>query len=469
MSYQTAPHPTRGQTPPHPTRDHPALPRPSTPRPSTPRPTTPKPAKPSSTRTSRLAWLDALRGIAALFVVFDHLTAYVLQPVNSAVLKVFDPGLFGVLLFFLISGYIVPASLERKGSIRSFWISRVFRLFPLYFTVIGAVLVLHGFGHAAVRGTQSNVTASTFAHLFMLGDLLGGSDLINVLWTLAYEMVFYLLLTALFTLGWHKRSGRLAVTMAAGALVLGGILPNLWLSRSSLQHTRVAIGADVLILVGLALAVAGNRMSRTAGACLAGLTGLTLLLVNERQPGYEGLTILAVMFTGTMLFRAERGQIDRRRAALIAVGVFIVVIAAGLWHITQTNDDIPLRQHEWLTSVAAAGLTFAAGLALRNRRVPSVLAWLGLISYSIYLVHPVLIYCFHAIPGTPGPHPLWLQLLMVAGFFAVLIPVCAVTYYLVEAPMQRLGRRITRRLDARFGPDRLPVRADRLPAGAQTT
>jgi peptidoglycan/LPS O-acetylase OafA/YrhL len=175
------------------------------------------------------------------------------------------------------------------------------------------------------------------------------------------------------------------------------------------------------------------------------------------------------MFTGTMLFRAERGQISRRTAGLIAAGVFVVVIAAGLWHITQTNVDIPLRQRQWLLSVAAAGLTFAVGMALRNRRVPAVLTWLGLISYSIYLVHPVLIDCFHAIPGTPGPHPLYLQILLVAGYFAVLIPVCAVTYYLVEAPMQRLGRRITRWLDARLGPDRLAATADRLPAVAQPT
>jgi peptidoglycan/LPS O-acetylase OafA/YrhL len=422
----------------------------------------------AGTRAPRLAWLDALRGIAALLVVFDHLTAYVLQRVNGAVYSVFDPGLYGVLLFFLISGYIVPASLERKGSLRTFWVSRVFRLFPLYFVVIGAVLVLHAFGHATVRGTQSNVLASSFAHMFMLGDLLG-SGIINVIWTLSYEMVFYLLLTALFTLGVHKRSGRLAVGFAAGALVLGGILPRLWLSRGPLQHTNVAIIADTLVVTGLLLAVAGHGLFRTVGACLAAATGLSLLMFNAQQPGYEGLTILALMFTGTMLFRAERGQIGRRRAAGVAVGVFTTVIVAGLWHITQTNVDVPMRQRQWLLSVAAAGLTFAVAMALRHRRVPSALAWLGVISYSVYLVHPVLIYCFHAIPGTAGPHPLYLQFLMLAGFIAVLLPVCAVTYYLVEVPMQRLGRRLARRLDVRFGPDRLAARADRMPAGAQTT
>jgi peptidoglycan/LPS O-acetylase OafA/YrhL len=48
-------------------------------------------AEPKPTR--RLAWLDALRGIAAVCVVFSHLTPYVLPPIHNAVYEVFDPGL----------------------------------------------------------------------------------------------------------------------------------------------------------------------------------------------------------------------------------------------------------------------------------------------------------------------------------------------------------------------------------------
>jgi peptidoglycan/LPS O-acetylase OafA/YrhL len=33
-------------------------------------------------------------------------------------------------VFFLVSGYIVPASLEHKGDVRSIWVNRVFRLYP---------------------------------------------------------------------------------------------------------------------------------------------------------------------------------------------------------------------------------------------------------------------------------------------------------------------------------------------------
>ena len=45
-------------------------------------------------------------------------------------------------VFFLVSGYIVPASLERKGSVRGFWVSRVFRLYPLYLVALVTAILL---------------------------------------------------------------------------------------------------------------------------------------------------------------------------------------------------------------------------------------------------------------------------------------------------------------------------------------
>src|SRR5579875_535438 len=80
----------------------------------------------------RLAWLDALRGVAALAVVYDHASYQFLVPVRDVITAWIDPGEFGVFVFFLISGYIVPASLERRGSVRGFWVSRLFRLYPAY-------------------------------------------------------------------------------------------------------------------------------------------------------------------------------------------------------------------------------------------------------------------------------------------------------------------------------------------------
>jgi peptidoglycan/LPS O-acetylase OafA/YrhL len=406
-----------------------------------------------------MAWLDALRGIAALCVVYDHFGARVLLGVHTAVISFFDPGLYGVLVFFLISGYIVPASLERRGSVRTFWVSRVFRLFPLFAVAIAITLVLNAAGLASLRGTSQDTPAAVLSHLFMLNDLLGGSNLIVVIWTLSYEMVFYLVLTALFTSGLHRRSGGLAVAFGAGALLLGGVLPTGWISDQTLGLAPVALIADVLVLGGLAIAVGTRGRTRILGAWLAGGTALVLVVFNERRFGYEGLTILALMFTGTLLYRAQSGQCSRRCATAVAAVVFAATLAAGAWHIPALNpgSQSALQQRQWLVSVALAGLTFVAGLALRDRRVPSVLAWLGVVSYSVYLLLPSLLDLYDDITFPAGlRHNLWFQAGVTVVSVGALLGCAALTYRLVESPMQRLGRRVAARLDARFGPEPAP-------------
>src|SRR6202012_1057669 len=111
---------------------------------------------PAGANASRLAWLDALRGIAAPCVGFEHLTHSVLQPVRNAVYQWFDPGQYGVFVFFLVSGYIIPASLERKGSIRRFWASRRFRLYPLYVFAVGVMILLWGTGIGSLAGLNTD-------------------------------------------------------------------------------------------------------------------------------------------------------------------------------------------------------------------------------------------------------------------------------------------------------------------------
>ena len=95
-------------------------------------------ANEAAPKHSRLAWLDALRGFAALCVVFDHGSTLMLRPVRDFLYRWLDLGEYGVFVFFLVSGYIIPASLERKGSVRGFWTSRLFRLYPLYVVGPGA-------------------------------------------------------------------------------------------------------------------------------------------------------------------------------------------------------------------------------------------------------------------------------------------------------------------------------------------
>ena len=367
---------------------------------------TPSESAPAAAKGRRLAWLDALRGFAALCVVFDHMSTLVLQHVRSDLYVWFNGGQYGVFVFFLVSGYIIPASLERRGSVRGFWVSRAFRLYPLYIVGIAVSLLAWKTGFGPIHGADTQPRTWVYSLPFMMSNMIDGANVPNVIWTLSFEMVFYLLLSALFTFRVHRHSAGYALTAAIGAVALGGILPISGLSHA-IGNRRVAIAADMLLLIGLALAISGRRAPRAVGGALAAATGLTLLLFNTSYPyNWSGLTILALMFTGTMLYRAERGEFGRVKAAVIAVVVFALAIAAGVWHSMMWHMNAADQRQfdlQWISCLVLAGGTFAVGMALRHRTVPRALAWLGLVSYSVYMLHPIVLNAYRSFSVFRGP------------------------------------------------------------------
>jgi peptidoglycan/LPS O-acetylase OafA/YrhL len=424
----------------------------------------PQPPPPSAGATgtgSRLAWLDVLRGLAALAVVFNHFGYFVPSRLNGPVYQWIDPGAYGVFVFFLISGYIVPASLERKGSVRTFWVSRLFRLYPLYLLAVAIAVTLYLVHVGGLRGEGSDPETSVLSQMLMMSNVLVGENLPNVVWSLSYEMIFYLLLTALFMARIHRRSSRYALAFAVVAVALGGLLPQAYFTNNLWSPRIIALIADLVVLAGLAFAVALRGMPRLVGATLAAMVGLSLLAFNGSWLWpWEALSILALMFTGTMLYRAERGQYPWGKAIVIAVTVLGLAIAAGLWHSHAWGMSAHAEfiwERCYFISLFLAGLTFGTGLDLRRVAWPRFLTWLGLISYSVYLLHPALIQIYRHLRWT-AHHSFWVQVAIDALFVAILLAVCSLTYLFVERPMQDVGRRLARRLDARFGPDRSPIR-----------
>ena len=71
---------------------------------------------------ARLDFLDGLRGIAALAVFLAHALDLIWPAYHSFAESRFQLGNWGVVVFFLCSGFIIPVSLERQGSLRRFWI-----------------------------------------------------------------------------------------------------------------------------------------------------------------------------------------------------------------------------------------------------------------------------------------------------------------------------------------------------------
>ncbi|GAA2452348.1 acyltransferase [Actinomadura vinacea] len=415
---------------------------------------------PPAIGAERLGWLDALRGIAAIVVALHHGCYNYLPQFRHEILQWLDPGSVGVLLFFLVSGYIIPASLERTGSLRRFWISRLFRIYPLLIAVLTATLLLGVTGLSPLRqglGESSEPLGAVLAHLTMMQDLLAVPSALNVLWTLSYEMVFYLLVVALFALGrLDRHSAGIATALAVAALGLGAVLPTAVLS-SRLGVTTVAVTTALVMTAAIALACSSRAWIARTGALLGGALAVVLVLANARIEAWEGLALLGVMFAGTAIHRAERGQISARAAAVAVAAVLTAAIGGGLWNLTvyAPGQTEAVLKRSWVIGIAVTALLFAAGMALRHRRTPRRLTRLGMISFSVYLVHPVLLTISDLTIGRPRTDA---PLLLVPYLLAVLI-VSHLTYRCVEAPLQRLGRRLARRT--------APVRPPVLPAAGR--
>jgi peptidoglycan/LPS O-acetylase OafA/YrhL len=179
-------------------------------------PTTPK-------ETGRIDVLDFLRGVASVSVALFHF-CNVLGP--GALYTASTYGKYGVQVFFVISGFIIPYSLHRGGyrigHYFTFVLKRVTRLDPPYLVTICIVLAL-GF-LSRVFPFQKDLrfevsAAQVLLHLGYLNTFFGYPWLVDIFWSLAIEFQYYLLMGLVFPLVVSRRAlVRLPVLAALGAL-----------------------------------------------------------------------------------------------------------------------------------------------------------------------------------------------------------------------------------------------------------
>ncbi|GAB1695029.1 hypothetical protein KRM28CT15_68320 [Krasilnikovia sp. M28-CT-15] len=387
-----------------------------------------------------------MRAVAALLVVYAHLSRYLFRDVRAVSGEWLHAGTAGVMLFFLVSGYIIPASLERHGSLRSFWISRAFRLLPLYLVVGLAVVVLGENGLVPMDGYLSDHPfPAAVAHATMLPDMLGVPLASAVFWTLSFEMAFYLIVSALFTLRLHTANAAVAVSLAVLAVVTAPLTPRQISSVPGVGNI-LTMGVAVCLAAGLVAVTSARRWAvRAGGLVLAGIAGLLLVANQEPAHVWDGLLIVAVMFVGTTLYRADRGQTNWWCAGMVA-GVVAAALLSNWIAELQSLGALTLRYQvrSVVTLLTFSGL-FAIGRLTSGRRAPRPLVMLGMISYSIYLVHYVLIKALDPILANLADRlsPI-AQIPVLVLFLGVLIGISWVTYRIVEIPGQKLGRRIDR-------------------------
>jgi peptidoglycan/LPS O-acetylase OafA/YrhL len=332
----------------------------------------------------RLDFLDGLRGVAVGLVLLQHIGELTVPAVRSLTSETVQLGQFGVMVFFLCSGFIIPATLERARSrpgrapaLRDFWISRVFRLYPLYWLSLAGAGLLVAVGRYVPEHPLS--PGDWLANAAMLQLPAGAPHALGLYWTLAFELIFYLAVSLLFVLGLHRRS--VGLSLAASAACLG------------------------------------------AAALVQPLLG---------RPAPLGLFCLATMFLGTVFHRWHTGDV---RLPTLAACV-AATLGSGITLLVSSRAGLPADGAAFLPMLTAwvgAYAVFCAGVALRRRRVPAWLRRLGTISYSVYLVQALVLI---AVPAPASP------VLAALLWAALVIGASELTYRFVEQPAIRLGRRV---------------------------
>lgn len=180
-------------------------------------------------KTEELTNLDTLRSLAILLVLIDHLvptlaTHLGYQP-QWLVRSTMHIGQAGVLAFFVHTSLVLMMSLERLGAKQGgqtirFYVRRAFRIAPLaWFTI--ALVVAAGLPSNVWRQPDPISWQVVVSNMTFVQNVWTKKQVIQPLWSLAYEMQMYVVLPVLFWLVTRVRG--IAILLALiGASVLGG-------------------------------------------------------------------------------------------------------------------------------------------------------------------------------------------------------------------------------------------------------
>ncbi len=366
---------------------------------------------PESGAVNAIPALDGLRAVAVLLVLVDH--------VWQAISEYFFPGqdftnspLYygkaGVQLFFVLSGFLLflPYAewlfgLRARPSALLFYKRRALRVGPAYWLSLVILTLAAPLSLAALQDLAVHVVFLSNTSWKTVLSIDG------VYWTMAIEVQFYVVLPLI---GWliHALAQKLRLRYAAGLTLL------------------------LLLLISLSSHVLGDRASLQA-----------LPVVVPFLFGYHALSDwLAVFGCGILcslayvyltrvihLTRQEQGWLRSACTLCFSSGIVLAFALAC----------IPALQHfagaDLLFGLAAGGLLFGivlGGNALRRPFASAPMRFLGLISYSFYIWHNIVV-------GILAPHlralPIarqWLALFALS--LVVSIPVAYLSYQLSERP-----------------------------------
>lgn len=361
----------------------------------------------------RLEFLDALRGLAAVYVLVYHMLLLPqpnLLPPQWAE-KAALAGGAGVTLFFIVSAfslyYTMSLRLKDHNPTFSFYLHRFFRIAPLFYFLIAATMVRDYYEFGVVHGVLDVMALATFVFNLIPG---GQEGFVWAGWTIGVEMVFY----AFFPLIYHRvrNSGNalafvfacllgwLALQLVLDYLVMPEDWRNSILQWSAFKHFPIFAVGGLLYHVYMSLDAdkvhAGGYRSIGNAMLLAGAFAFTALL----QGWLPNLLGDAYYWQG------------------VVFGLLFMGLALAPWK-----------------PVVNACTTF-----------------LGKVSYSVYLTHTTAIYFLSPVYQQIYARSPSLSVAFLASLtltLLVVLPISMLTYRFIEVPGISAGKWLALRFNAR--------------------
>ncbi|WP_316890918.1 acyltransferase family protein [Ralstonia edaphi] len=310
-------------------------------------------------KNENLAFVQALRGIAALMVVLLHIFQQQALPLE-------DKGLFqwlvgsggaGVPMFFIISGFIMVYSTRditpNAQAGMSFAVKRFSRIWPTYVVLTILFWSLVTLADKLVGATFPYSIGSIVRSLLFIpltmdsspAPIFGGAVLYPG-WSLNYEIYFYLLLTICLFFGrfrWHTLLMILTVTLV-GLPLLNGHHPTLDIANKNGYSSYLALVSSPLIW-------------EFGAGVVIGLVYLSNVKIQSK-----GTAVFLCFFSASL--------------------VIWILLSKAFWG---------MGMEGWGWSLTLMFLCLALSSKTVQIPAPRALVWLGDISYSLYLVHPLIL------------------------------------------------------------------------------
>lgn len=385
--------------------------------------------------SGRIEFANTLRGFAALSVLISHyfgvfwlareavsgltnapslplethpIPRYV-EWINHFIL--FNWGAYGVALFFLISGFVIPFSII-KLDWKKFVINRFFRIMPTYVVGFSITLIAIFLCGIYFRNQFPYHAKEVIIHYLPgLHDIFHYTSIDGIIWTLEIEIKFYVICA----LAAHLfQSGNCKVFLIPAFLGISGILLNPKLTALASQSPSLLFN---------------------------------LLYVYILVSPY-----IVFMFIGVVFNYVFRKIIEPEKA-IFFITLFLILSAL----IAKSGIFIYSLKYAW--SYGFALLTFA--FAFANQQLfqsNRIVNFMSDISYPLYVIHGVAGYSLLRILLDMGLKP-WVSLL-ITTFIAVLL--AFLLHKLIELPSQKLGKRLIHRARIRSEMDSSAAQA---PAG----